>query len=186
MVNPIPDGCNTVNLYLVVKDARQALDFYARAFGGTPGMVMTGPCGTGVMHAEIQIGNSTIMLSEENPQWQMKSAETLGGSPASIHLYVPDVDAAFQRAIEAGCRELSPVMDMFWGDRYGKVADPFGFQWGISTHQEDVSGRGSASSRRTVDETDGGGGTWRHRRISGFGEWKTKRRCPQTAATMDG
>ena len=139
MVKAIPDGCNSVNLYLVVKDARHALAFYTQAFGATPGTVMAGPGGQGVMHAEFRIGNSTIMLSEENPEWGIQSAESLGGSPASIQLYVPDADAAFQRAIEAGCREVSPLMDMFWGDRYGKVADPFGFQWGIATHQEDVS-----------------------------------------------
>ena len=91
------------------------------------------------MHAEIRVGNSTIMLSDENPQWDMQSPEAFGGSPVSLHLYVDDAHAAFQRAIDAGCTQVSPVMDMFWGDRYGKVADPFGYQWGISTHIEDVS-----------------------------------------------
>lgn len=99
---------------------------------------MPGPGGKGVMHAEVRIGNSTVMLSEENPQWYMKSAETFGGSPASMHIYVDDVDAAFQRALDAGCTQVAPLMDMFWGDRYGKVVDPFGYQWGIATHVENV------------------------------------------------
>ena len=100
---------------------------------------MPGPDGQGVMHAELLIGNSTIMLSEENPEWGTKSAETMGGSPASLHVYLPDVDAAFQTAIDAGCTVIAPLMDTFWGDRYGKVADPFGYQWGLGTHVEDVS-----------------------------------------------
>ena len=100
---------------------------------------MPGPDGKGIMHAELQIGNSTVMLSEENPQWGTKSAETMGGSPASMHVYLPDVDSAFQQAIDAGCTVAAPLMDTFWGDRYGKVADPFGFQWGLATHLEDVS-----------------------------------------------
>ncbi len=136
-VNPIPANCNSVNLYLIVKDARKAIDFYVKAFGGTGGTCMTSPDGK-VMHGEIVIGNSTIMLSQENPEWHMKSAETLGGSPVSIHLYVDDCDSVFQQAIDAGCTELSPMMDMFWGDRYGKLMDPFGFQWGVATHIEDV------------------------------------------------
>jgi uncharacterized glyoxalase superfamily protein PhnB len=91
------------------------------------------------MHGEIKIGDSTVMVSQENLEWGMKSPQTLGGSPASIHMYVDDCDAAFNNAIDAGCTQVSPVTDMFWGDRYGKVEDPFGFQWGIATHIEDVS-----------------------------------------------
>ncbi len=138
-VNPIPDGCNSVNVYLIVKDGQAVIEFYKTAFGATGGVCMTGPDGTGVMHAEILIGNSTIMLSEENPQWGTKSAETMGGSPASLHLYLPDVDTAFQQAIDAGCTVAAPLMDTFWGDRFGKVVDPFGYQWGLATHIEDVS-----------------------------------------------
>ena len=137
-IKAIPDGCNSVNVYLVVKNAREALDFYAKAFGGTQAACMTAPDGS-VMHGEVRIGNSTVMLSQENPNWDMKSPETLGGSPASVHLYVDDADAAFKHAIDAGYTEVFPVSDMFWGDRYGKVTDPFGFQWGIATHVEDVS-----------------------------------------------
>jgi len=137
MVNHLPDGCNSVSVYLIVKDAQRAIEFYQQAFGATGGVCLTGPDGS-VMHAELQIGNSTIMLGEENPQWGSKSAETFGGSPASLHLYVADADVAFQRAIAAGCTEIAPLMDAFWGDRFGKLADPFGFQWGIATHMEDV------------------------------------------------
>ena len=138
-VNSIPAGRNSVSVYLIVKDTERALDFYARAFGGKPSVCMRGPGGQGVMHAEITIGNSTVMLSDESPQWETKSAESWGGSPASMHLYVDDVDAVFAQAMEAGCRQVAPVMDMFWGDRFGKVQDPFGYQWGIATHIEDVS-----------------------------------------------
>lgn len=137
-VNPIPAGCNSVNVFLVVKDGQAAIDFYKKAFGAVGGLCMSGPDGKSILHAELQIGNSTIMLTEENPEWELKSAETLGGSPASLHLYLPDVDSAFQQAVDAGCQVASPVMDMFWGDRYGKVVDPFGYQWGLATHVEDV------------------------------------------------
>ena len=136
-VSAIPAGCNTVNAYLIVKDARAAMDFYAKAFGGEGGACMTAPDGS-VMHGEVKIGNSTIMITQENPQWEMKSAETLGGSPASIHLYVENCDAVFKQALEAGCTEIAPMADAFWGDRYGKLVDPFGFQWGVATHIEDV------------------------------------------------
>lgn len=138
-VKPIPDGFNSVSVYLVHKDPKKAIDFYRKAFGAEPGAVMTGPDGKSVMHAEIHIGNSTIMLTGENPEWGMKSAETMGGSPASIHLYVDDADKIFNRATEAGCEVAAPIMDAFWGDRYGKVTDPFGYQWGIATHKEDLS-----------------------------------------------
>lgn len=136
---PIPDGFNTVSTYLIVKDAQKAIDFYRKAFGAEPGSVMKTPDGQSIMHAEVCIGNSTVMLSQENPQWGMKSAETMGGSPASLHLYVDDADKIFQRALDAGCEVVAPLMDAFWGDRYGKVTDPFGFQWGIATHKEDLT-----------------------------------------------
>ena len=137
-VKPIPPGFNSVSCYLVVKGVTKAIDFYATAFGAKPGAVMKMPDGKTILHAEICIGNSMVMLTEENPQWEMKSSETLGGSPISMHLYVEDVDAAFQRATDAGCEVVAPLMDAFWGDRYGKVKDPFGLQWGIATHKEDL------------------------------------------------
>ena len=138
-VKAIPDGFNSVSSYLVVKDPKQAIDFYQKAFGAESGVQVKAPGGDAIMHAEIHIGNSTVMLTAENPQWQMKSAETMGGSPASLHLYVDDADKAFQRAIDAGCTVAAPIMDAFWGDRFGKVLDPFGYQWGIATHKEDLN-----------------------------------------------
>jgi len=136
-VRAVPEFFHTVNMYLVVPNAREAMAFYEKAFSATSVFTMTGP-GDSVMHAELRIGDSTVMLSDENPQWEMKSALTLGGSPVSMHLYVEDVDAVFAQAIESGCKEVAPLMDAFWGDRFGKVVDPFGFQWGIATHVEDV------------------------------------------------
>jgi len=138
-VNPIPPGFNSVSTYLIVKDAEKAIDFYRKAFGAEAGTILKTPDGSTVMHAEVCIGNSTLMLSGENPQWGMTSAETMGGSPASMHVYTDDCDKMFQRAIEAGCEEVAPLMDAFWGDRYGKLKDPFGFQWGIATHKEDLT-----------------------------------------------
>ena len=138
-VKAVPDGFNTVSVYLVVKNAVEALEFYQKAFGAEAGDRMPGQDGKSTMHAEMRIGNSTVMLTDENLQWQMKSPETLGGSPASLHVYVDDADKAFNRAVEAGCTVVAPLMDAFWGDRYGKLADPFGHQWGIATHKEDVS-----------------------------------------------
>lgn len=135
---PVPDGFNTVSAYLVVPSAAEALEFYSKAFGAETVMCMTGPDGKGTIHAEMRIGNSTVMLADENPQWDMKSPLALGGSPASLHLYVEDADALYKQALDAGCTEAMPIMDAFWGDRYGKVRDPYGHQWGIATHKEDV------------------------------------------------
>jgi PhnB protein len=135
---PVPDGCGTVSAYLVVPSSKEALAFYERAFGAKPGLRMTGPDGS-IMHAEMRIGNSTVMLTDENPRWNMKAPSSLGGSPASLHLYVEDADSLFARAVDAGCEVEHPIMDAFWGDRYGKVKDPFGYTWGIATHQEDLS-----------------------------------------------
>lgn len=139
MAQKIPEGFNTVSTYLIVKDAKEALSFYRKALGAEAGAHMAGPGGQGTMHAEMRIGNSTVMLTDENPQWDMKAPETLGGSPSSMHLYVENADEAFQRAVDAGCEVMAPMMDAFWGDRYGKVIDPFGHQWGFATHVEDVS-----------------------------------------------
>jgi uncharacterized glyoxalase superfamily protein PhnB len=138
MAQKIPEGFNTVSTYLIVKDAKEAIGFYQKALGAEAGVHMPGPGGKGTMHAELRIGNSTVMLTDENPAWEMKAPETLGGSPTSMHLYVDDADKAFQRAVDAGCKVTAPLMDAFWGDRYGKVMDPYGHQWGFATHIEDV------------------------------------------------
>ena len=136
---PIPDGFNTVSAYMILDDCLEAMDFYQRAFGAEAGMRMPGPDGAGTMHMEMRIGDSTIMMMDANPQWNARSPKSLGGSPVSLHVYVKDADAMFNRAIAAGCEVEFPLGDTFWGDRYGKVRDPFGHAWGIATHQEDLT-----------------------------------------------
>jgi PhnB protein len=138
MAKPIPDGYRTVTPYLTVTGAAQALDFYKRAFGAQEVERMTGPDGQSVMHAEIRIGDSIVMLSDEFPQMGSRSPQTLGATTASVFLYVPDVDTAFQRAIDAGAKVTMAPTDMFWGDRFGKLVDPFGHEWGMATHKEDL------------------------------------------------
>ena len=134
----VPEAFHTVTPSLVVRDASRAIDFYKRAFGAQETMRMPGPGGKGVMHAEIKIGDSVVFVSDEFPGMGCRSPESLGGSTAMLHLYVEDVDAAFQRAVQAGAKAAMPVADMFWGDRYGKVSDPFGHEWGLATHKEDL------------------------------------------------
>jgi PhnB protein len=138
-VKAIPEGYNTVSVYLVVPDSAKAIELYQKAFGAQEKYRMAGPGGQGVMHAEITIGDSTVMLSDENPGWGTKSPLTLGASPVGLFIYTEDVDAAFDRAVKAGCTVEMPLADMFWGDRYGKLKDPFGHQWQMATHKEDVS-----------------------------------------------
>lgn len=139
MAKPVPDGYRTVTPYITVKSAAQAIDFYTRAFGAQEVERMTGPDGKSVMHAEIKIGDSIVMLSDECPQTGNRSPQTLGGTTASIFLYVPDVDTAFKRAVDAGARATMAPADMFWGDRFGKLVDPFGHEWGMASHKEDLS-----------------------------------------------
>jgi PhnB protein len=138
MAKAIPEGYHSVTPYLVIKDAAKALEFYKNAFGATELVRMPGPGGK-IMHAEIKIGDSPLMISEEMPERGTKSPQTLGGTPVSIFLYVNDVDAFAAKATAAGAKTLMPVQDQFWGDRYGQLADPFGHVWGVATHKEDVS-----------------------------------------------
>jgi len=137
-VKPVPDGFHAVTPYLVVRDAAKALDFYAKAFGAEERFRMPGPDGA-VMHAEIKIGDSIVMLGEEAPQMGALSPQAIGGSAVSLLLYVKDVDASFARAEKAGGTAQMPPQDMFWGDRYGKLQDPFGHLWAMATHKEDVA-----------------------------------------------
>jgi len=137
-VKPIPDGYYTATPYLIIKGAARALDFYKQAFGAEELMRFPMPDGK-VGHAEIKIGNSPIMLADEFPEMGHKSPESLGGSPVSIMLYVPDVDKTFAQALKAGGKELQPLKDQFYGDRSGTLTDPFGHVWTVSTHKEDVS-----------------------------------------------
>ena len=137
-VKPVPDGYHTVIPYLVVRGASDAIAFYAKALGATEQVRMPGPGGS-VMHAEIKIGDSIVMLSDENPEMGSISPATLNGTPVSVFLYVPDVDALFTQAVAAGATALMPPTDMFWGDRFGKLKDPFGHEWAMATHIEDVT-----------------------------------------------
>jgi PhnB protein len=135
-VNPIPNGYHAVTPYLIIQGAGEAIEFYKRAFGAEEICRMGMPNGK-VMHAELKIGDSFVMVGDEHPEFN-RSPKTLGGTPVGLHLYVPDVDAAFTRAVGAGATVKMPPMDMFWGDRFGKVVDPFGHEWSIATHKEDV------------------------------------------------
>ena len=137
-VKPIPEGYHTVTPYLTVQDGTRALEFYKKAFGAQVVVRMDGPDGK-VGHAEIQIGDSRIMLADEVPSMGGKSPQTLGGTPVALMLYVEDVDALFQQALKAGAKEDRPVKDQFYGDRSGSVFDPFGHKWFLATHKEDVS-----------------------------------------------
>lgn len=135
-VKKIPDGYHTATPYLVVGDAARAIDFYKQAFGASELVRMGAPEGK-IGHAELKIGDSMIMLSDE--MMGNRSPKTLGGSPVSIFLYVEDVDSVFNKAINAGAKSDAPPTDMFWGDRFGKLTDPFGHVWSIATHIEDVA-----------------------------------------------
>ncbi|MGO8984482.1 MAG: VOC family protein [Terriglobales bacterium] len=137
-VNYIPKGYNTITPYLVIKGAAQAIEYYKNVFGATVVVRMDGPNGQ-VGHAELQIGDSRIMLADENPAMGNRSAESIGASPVSLYVYLPDCDAVVQKAASEGGKILKPVADQFYGDRSGFIQDPFGHLWGIATHKEDVS-----------------------------------------------
>ena len=136
-VKPIPEGYHSVTPYLIVKGAAKAIDYYKKVFGATETMRIPGPNGT-VMHAEIKIGDSVIMLADEQ-QGNFRSPEGLGGSPVSLMVYVEDVDKTFKQAISSGAKETRAVQDQFYGDRSGNLVDPFGHVWTVATHKEDVS-----------------------------------------------
>jgi PhnB protein len=136
-VKPIPDGYHSVQPYLAVDDAAKAIDWYKQAFGATERFRMNGPGGT-IGHAELQIGDSVVMLSDPFPQASTKPPKELGGTTSSVMLYVEDVDGTVKQAVDAGATVTMEVSDQFWGDRFGSVTDPFGHSWGIATHVEDV------------------------------------------------
>ena len=135
---PIPKGRAGATPYLIVKDAARAIEFYKQAFGAAEVMRFTDPNGK-IGHAEVKIGEALIMLADEFPELDVRGPETYGGSPVTIHLYVADVDAVAERAIEAGAKLVRPVEDQFYGDRGGKLSDPFGHVWWFASHKEDVS-----------------------------------------------
>lgn len=136
-VKPIPDGYHTITPHIVVRDAAKALDFYKKALGAEETFRMPGPDGK-VMHAEMRVGDSAMMLGEEKPEMGARSPLAVGGTSITLSLYVEDADKLFQRAVAAGAKPILPMSDMFWGDRYGVVVDPFGHQWALMTHKEDV------------------------------------------------
>jgi uncharacterized glyoxalase superfamily protein PhnB len=134
----IPEGMHSVTPHLVCAGAADAIEFYKKAFGAVELTRMPGAQGK-LMHASIRIGDSAVMLVDESPEWGMLGPKSLKGSPVTIHLYVDDADAFVARAVKAGAKVTMPVDDMFWGDRYGKLEDPFGHHWSIGTHVRDVS-----------------------------------------------
>jgi PhnB protein len=137
-VKPIPDGYHSITPYLIVQGAAAAIDFYKKVFGATEVFRVPGPGGK-VGHAELQFGDSRIMLADEHPEMGAKAPGSFGGTPVGLMLYVADVDARFNRAVAAGATVNKPLADQFYGDRSGTVTDPFGHQWTIATHTEDVS-----------------------------------------------
>jgi PhnB protein len=137
-VKPIPDGYHSVTPYLVVKGGAAAIEFYKKAFGATEIMRMAQPDGR-IGHAEMQIGDSRIMLADEFPEMGYLGPQSAGKSGVTLHLYVEDVDKVARQAVAAGAKELRPVQDQFYGDRSGVFADPFGHCWNISTHKEDLT-----------------------------------------------
>ena len=137
-VKAIPDGYHNVTPYLFVKGAVGAIDFYKKVFGATEIMRMAGPTGK-IMHAEVKIGDSIVMLADENLQTGVMSPQTIGGYSVGLHVYVENVDAVIQRAFENGAKPLRSIKNQFYGDRSGSVLDPFGHMWSVATHVEDVS-----------------------------------------------
>jgi PhnB protein len=148
-VQAIPKGYHTITPFMTVRDAARAIEFYKQAFGAKERGVMKGPDGK-VMHAELVIGDSIIMLADEFPEFGSLSPQSIGGSGTGLHIYIEDVDSAFDRAVKAGATVEMPVADMFWGDRYGKLHDPFGHKWSIGTHKADLS---MEEMKKGMDET---------------------------------
>jgi PhnB protein len=134
---PIPEGYPQVTPYLVVDGASAAIEFYGKVFGATERMRLPGPDDT-IGHAELQLGDSLIMLADETPEMALHGPGAIGGTPVTISVYVEDVDGVFDRAVKAGAKVLRPVEDQFYGDRSGQFEDPFGHRWSVATHVEDV------------------------------------------------
>ncbi|MGI9533892.1 MAG: VOC family protein [Thermodesulfobacteriota bacterium] len=138
-VKPIPEGFNSVTPHLVVKGAAEAIEFYKKAFGAEEMVRLPGPDGNSLMHASLKIGNSVVMLVDEFPDMGCLSPNSTNGTPVTVHLYVHDVDSVFAKAIESGAKETMPLENTFWGDRFGKLEDPYGHSWSIATHIEDLT-----------------------------------------------
>lgn len=138
-IRPIPEGYRTLTPFLTVHDAARVIEFYKEAFGAEERYRLSTPDGKWVAHAEMKIGDSIFMLSDDMPGQEYGSPLALGGTPVGFYLYVEDVDAAFDRAVAAGAKVRMPVQDMFWGDRTGEVTDPSGYIWTLATHVEDIT-----------------------------------------------
>jgi PhnB protein len=147
MAKPIPDGFYTITPHLIVSDAAKAIEFYKKALGAQEIERFMTPDGKTVMHAQLKIGNSMLMLGNEFPPTCL-SPKSRGGTTVSLYLYLENADAAFDRAVKAGCTVKMPMADQFWGDRYGQVEDPFGHQWSLATHKQDLTKDQIAESAR--------------------------------------
>jgi PhnB protein len=138
MTKPIPEGYHALTPSIAVENAAEAIEFYKRAFGAKERMRMSTPMGT-IGHAELEIGDSVLMLADPQPQSSVKPPKEIGGTSVGIFMYVDDVDEVAQQVIDAGGSVIMPIEDQFWGDRFGAVADPYGHEWLIATHKEDLS-----------------------------------------------
>ena len=150
----IPQQYHTITPGLVIKGAAKAIEFYKKAFGAEEVLRMSTPDGAGVMHAELKVGDSILFVGDEMPEMGARSPQAIGGTPVTLHLYVLDVDAQFKRAVDAGAQVTMPPTDMFWGDRYAKVQDPFGHSWGMATPKEELT---SAQIKERMMREFGGG-----------------------------
>lgn len=139
MTKPIPDGYHSVIPTLTIKGASEAIEFYKKAFGAQEVYRFAGPDGKSIMHAQIKIGDSIVMLNDEHPQMGCLSPQSTGSTSSGIFLYVPDADDVFNKAVSAGAKPQMPMMDAFWGDRFGSIIDPFGHVWSISTRKKDMT-----------------------------------------------
>jgi uncharacterized glyoxalase superfamily protein PhnB len=153
-VKPVPDGMHTVTPHLVCAGAADALEFYKKAFNATEECRLPDANGR-IMHAMVRIEGSAIMLADEMPEWGAVGPKSLKGSPVTIHLYVPDVDAFVERAVRAGAKVTMPVADMFWGDRYGKLEDPFGHHWSVATHIRELTPEEIQEAMQKMDPCGG-------------------------------
>ena len=138
-VKPIPDGFRTLTPYLIVKDAAGAIEFYKKAFAAQEIYRDHGPDGKSIIHAELKIGDSIIMLNDEFPDWHILSPKSFGGTAVTIHMFVEDAEKVFNKAITSGAKVVMPLIDAFWGDKYGQIEDPFGHKWSIATHKKDMT-----------------------------------------------
>jgi PhnB protein len=148
----IPQGMHSVTPHLVCAGAAKAIEFYKQAFGAEESARLPGPDGR-LMHAVVKIGDSQVMLMDEMPEWGALGPKALKGSPVTIHLYVDDVDAVVARAVKAGAKVTMPVAEQFWGDRYGKLEDPFGHHWSVATHVRDVSMEEAQKAMREMEKS---------------------------------